>query len=42
MEDRAHILNFEKIGDSKIGYLSVYENNGLIPFVVKRLFWTYF
>lgn len=42
LKERAYILNFDKIGDSKIGYLSVYENNDVLPFEVKRLFWTYF
>jgi mannose-6-phosphate isomerase-like protein (cupin superfamily) len=36
-----HIINFPKIGDSPLGYISVTENKNL-PFDVKRVFWTYF
>jgi mannose-6-phosphate isomerase-like protein (cupin superfamily) len=36
-----HIIEFGKIGDSTIGYISVAEN-GKLPFEVKRVFWAYF
>jgi hypothetical protein len=37
-----HLIEFKKLGSSDIGYISVSENQGLIPFVAERLFWTYF
>lgn len=36
-----HLIQFNKLGDSSIGYISVAQNNQL-PFEVKRVFWTYF
>lgn len=35
-----HIITFDKIGDSSMGYISVGQNDQL-PFEVKRIFWTY-
>lgn len=35
-----HIITFDKIGDSSMGYISVGQNDKL-PFDVKRIFWTY-
>lgn len=35
-----HIITFDKIGDSSMGYISVGQNDKL-PFEVKRIFWTY-
>lgn len=35
------IIEFPKIGSSSLGYISVAENENL-PFVPKRLYWTYF
>ena len=35
------IINFPKIGDSSLGYISMAENENL-PFEVKRIYWTYF
>ena len=37
----AHIIKFPKIGNSGLGYISVAEN-ALLPFEVKRIYWTYF
>jgi mannose-6-phosphate isomerase-like protein (cupin superfamily) len=37
-----HIIEFKKLGAPDIGYISVNETNGLVPFEVKRTFWTYF
>ena len=37
-----HIIEFKKLGSGDIGYISVNENKGLIPFNVERVFWTYF
>ncbi len=36
-----HLIEFAKIGDSGLGYISVAENETL-PFAVKRIYWTYF
>jgi hypothetical protein len=38
---RPHILEFKRIGDSSLGYISVAEKDAL-PFEVKRVYWTYF
>lgn len=38
---KPHLIDFGKIGDSSIGYISVTQNNTL-PFEVKRIFWTYY
>ena len=35
------IINFPKIGDSSLGYISMAENENL-PFKVNRIYWTYF
>ena len=36
-----HIIDFKKLGEPSIGYISIAQNGGL-PFTVKRIFWTYF
>lgn len=36
-----HIIDFNKVGDSGIGYISIAQNDNL-PFEVKRVFWTYY
>ena len=41
MENKPRKINFSKIGDAEIGYISVAEKNKL-PFKVKRIYWTYF
>lgn len=38
---RPFLMEFSKIGNQKLGYISVAENNTL-PFEVKRVYWTYF
>ena len=35
------LIHFPKIGDSSLGYISLAENE-LLPFEVKRIYWTYF
>ncbi len=35
-------IEFSKIGNSAVGYISVAENLISIPFEIKRVFWTYF
>lgn len=39
---RPHLIEFPKLGDSSIGYISVGDTNGNLPFDVKRVFWTYY
>ncbi|GAB2829606.1 sugar 3,4-ketoisomerase [Ferruginibacter profundus] len=36
-----YIIEFPKIGNSGLGYISVAENDNL-PFAVKRIYWTYY
>lgn len=36
-----YIIEFPKLGESSIGYISVSQNDKL-PFPVKRVFWTYY
>jgi hypothetical protein len=35
------IIEFPKIGDSSLGYISVAEQ-AVLPFEIKRVYWTYF
>ena len=37
-----HLIELPKIGSPEIGYISVIEQNTLVPFEVKRFFWTYY
>jgi len=37
-----YLIEFPKIGDSTMGYLSVAESLQNIPFEIKRIFWTYY
>ncbi len=37
-----HLISFPKLGDPSIGFISVYEGSTLVPFEVKRVFWTYY
>jgi hypothetical protein len=41
MNSKPFIIDFPKIGTSKLGYISIAEKNNL-PFEVKRIYWTYF
>ncbi len=36
-----HILEFPQNGNSELGYLSFIEDNQLIPFDIKRVYWIY-
>lgn len=38
---KPYIIDFAKLGESGIGYISVAQNDKL-PFEVKRIFWTYY
>jgi hypothetical protein len=41
MYQQPYLIDFPKIGNSVLGYISVSENDTL-PFEVKRVYWTYF
>ena len=41
MNTKPYIIEFPKIGNSQLGYISVAENDNL-PFEVKRIYWTYY
>lgn len=41
MYTKPHLIEFPKIGDSDLGYISIAEKNNL-PFKVKRIYWTYY
>jgi dTDP-4-dehydrorhamnose 3,5-epimerase-like enzyme len=40
--NKPYLIEFPKLGASDIGYISVVENSNLIPFDIKRVFWTYY
>ena len=37
-----YLIQFPKLGAPEIGYISVTEQQALLPFEVKRIFWTYY
>ena len=37
-----YLIHFPKLGEPGIGYISVTEQQQLVPFEVKRIFWTYY
>lgn len=37
-----YLIEFSKIGEPSLGYISVSESGKEIPFEIKRIFWTYF
>lgn len=39
---KPHIINFDNIGSSALGYISVAEEQKNIPFDIKRVYWTYY
>jgi len=41
MSDTPYIIQFPKIGESALGYISIAEKENL-PFVPKRIYWTYY
>lgn len=38
---KPYLIEFPRIGDDYIGYISVVEQGKIIPFKVKRVYWTY-
>ncbi len=41
MSEQPHIIQFPKIGNPSLGYISLAEKE-LLPFEVNRIYWTYF
>ncbi|MEO7561814.1 MAG: FdtA/QdtA family cupin domain-containing protein [Ferruginibacter sp.] len=41
MMQEPYLMEFPKIGNSSLGYISVAEN-ATLPFEVKRIYWTYY
>lgn len=41
MIDKPYLIEFPKIGESQLGYISISEKDNL-PFIPKRIYWTYF
>lgn len=39
---KPHMITFDKIGSSALGYISVAEDMKNIPFTIQRVYWTYF
>ena len=39
---KPHYIEFPKIGESSIGYISIAQYDKQIPFEIKRSFWAYF
>jgi hypothetical protein len=37
-----YLIEFPKLGNPEIGYISVTEQKQLVPFDIKRIFWTYY
>ena len=37
-----YLINFPKLGTPDIGYISVMEQQQVVPFEIKRIFWTYY
>ena len=37
-----YLIEFPKLGAPEIGYISVVEQQKLVPFEVRRIFWTYY
>lgn len=42
MTKKPHLITFNRIGESQIGFISVADAEENVPFTIKRVFWTYF
>ncbi len=42
MNKKPYLIEFPKIGDPTIGYISVVEFEKLLPFKPERVYWTYY
>jgi hypothetical protein len=41
MTEKPYVIDFPKIGDSHLGYISLAEKQ-MLPFIPKRIYWTYY
>lgn len=39
---KPYIIEFDKIGNSSLGYITVAEQQKNVPFDIKRVYWTYY
>lgn len=39
---KPYLIEFPKVGDSALGYISIAEHHKILPFDVKRTFWTFY
>lgn len=42
MNGKPHLIEFSKIGDPGIGYLSIAQSQTSVPFPIRRAFWAYY
>lgn len=42
MNDKIRLIEFEKIGSTQLGYITVAEQYDNVPFEIKRVYWTYY
>lgn len=42
MSDKPTLIQLNKLGDPSLGYISVVQESDILPFEVKRVYWTYF
>tara|TARA_R110001632_G_scaffold28927_2_gene76984 strand:+ start:6794 stop:7198 length:405 start_codon:yes stop_codon:yes gene_type:complete len=42
MNNKPHIIEFEVIGSSNLGYISIAEAQSQVSFDINRVYWTYF
>ena len=40
--EKPYIIEFSQIGNPEIGYLSVAESSGFVPFEIRRVYWSYY
>lgn len=36
------LINFDSIGDTSLGYITIAQKNKKVPFEIKRVYWTYY
>ncbi|CAM2918923.1 WxcM-like domain-containing protein [Chryseobacterium flavum] len=41
-KNNPHIITFDKIGSSELGYITIAEARKNIPFDIQRVYWTYY
>jgi len=40
--NKPYIIQFKSIGNTSLGYISIGEEASDIPFIIKRVYWTYY